>query len=132
MVSCVPSRQHSSFSELLASTSKVVVSSSLPCNVSSLDSSCSQPGCHHRRILDRMGSSVFGRQSSSRHLDTNSVCPSHQCQGVISGSYFPATVSQDSEFSNLVPDGQPSSSSLHQASRVFSFPPPTVNHRRAV
>ncbi|KAK3889103.1 hypothetical protein Pcinc_006846 [Petrolisthes cinctipes] len=59
MVSCVPSRQPATFPELLTSISKVVVSSSSPpCNVSTLDSSCSQPGCHYRRILYRMGSSA--------------------------------------------------------------------------
>ncbi|KAK3881388.1 hypothetical protein Pcinc_004771 [Petrolisthes cinctipes] len=63
---------------LLTSTNKVVVSSSPPCNVNTLDYSCSQHGCHYRRILYRMGSSVVGGQSGSRPLDTNLACLSLQ------------------------------------------------------
>ncbi|KAK3874273.1 hypothetical protein Pcinc_020774 [Petrolisthes cinctipes] len=63
MVSSVPSRQHSTIPELLTSTSKVVVSTSSPCNVSTLDSSYSQPGCHNRCIL-YTESTGWGLQSS--------------------------------------------------------------------
>ncbi|KAK3885786.1 hypothetical protein Pcinc_010021 [Petrolisthes cinctipes] len=63
MVSSVPSRQHSTIPELLTSTSKVVVSTSSLCNVSTLDSSYSQPGCHNRCIL-YTESTGWGLQSS--------------------------------------------------------------------